>query len=206
MSNKPILFFSRKCNNCITLWDKLSKEHRLDDFVKICVDNNNKIPPMIREVPTIFISKDKPLITGMAIGMFLNTVPNKPQFQPTNQLRQPLQQQSGRQENFTGQQQPQGATQQINRNAPLSSTDGTENIRDFNPIEMSSNWSDSYSFIEDNPEPLDFSFQFLAGSDSQQQNQEGQQQNNTNSNSKMGRQNDFNSRLEELKRARGEFR
>ena len=155
---------------------------------------------MIREVPTIFISKDKPLITGMAIGMFLNTVPNKPQFQPTNQPRQPVQQQSGRQENFVGQQ-PQ--TQTINRNAPLSSTDGTENIRDFNPIEMSSNWSDSYSFIEDNPEPLDFSFQFLGGSDSSQQQQ---QQNNANSNSKMSRQNDFNSRLEELKRARGEFR
>ena len=203
MSNKPILFFSRKCNNCITLWDKLSKENRLDDFVKICVDNNTKIPPMIREVPTIFISKDKPLITGMAIGMFLNTVPNKPQFQPTNQQRQPVQQQ-GRQENFVGQ---QSQTQTINRNAPLSSTDGTENIRDFNPIEMSSNWSDSYSFIEDNPEPLDFSFQFLGGSDSsQQQNQGGQQQNNANSNSKMSRQNDFNSRLEELKRARGEFR
>ena len=54
-----------------------------------------------------------------------------------------------------------------------------------------------------NPEPLDFSFQFLGGSDSSQQQQ---QQNNANSNSKMSRQNDFNSRLEELKRSRGEFR
>jgi hypothetical protein len=190
--NKPILFFSKKCNNCITLWDKLTKENRLDDFVKICVDNNNKIPPMIREVPTIFINKDRPLITGMAIGMFLNTVPNKPQFQPTNQQAQ----QPARQENFVG--------QPINRSAPLSSTDDPAHIRDFNPIEMSNNWSDSYSFIEDNPAPLDFSFQFLGGNDVQQQGQ-SQGQNST-GNSKMSRQNDFNSRLEELKRTRGEIR
>jgi hypothetical protein len=180
--NKPILFFSQRCNNCITLWDKLTKENRLNDFVKICVDNNNKIPPMIREVPTIYI-KDRPLVTGPAIGMFLNTVPSKPQFQPTNQ--QPVQNVN----------QPV-----INRNASLSSTDEPAGIRDFNPIEMSSNWSDSYSFIEDNPAPLDFSFQFINSNNSVEQN--SAQSSNSQGNSKMTRQNDFNSRLEELKRSR----
>ena len=36
-----------------------------------------------------------------------------------------------------------------------------ENILDFNPIEMSSSLSDSYSFIQNNPEPIDFCYQFI---------------------------------------------
>ena len=62
-SNKPILFFSRKNQESVQLWERLSKENRLNSFMKICVDNNNKIPASIRTVPTIFV-KGRPLIYG----------------------------------------------------------------------------------------------------------------------------------------------
>ena len=73
MSNKPILFFSRRNQDCINLWEKLSKENRLNSFVKICVDNNNKIPASIKTVPTIFV-KGRPLIYGPAINMYLSSL------------------------------------------------------------------------------------------------------------------------------------
>ena len=40
MSSKPILFYSKVDQRSINLWSKLSKENRLNDFIKICVDNN----------------------------------------------------------------------------------------------------------------------------------------------------------------------
>ena len=69
--SKPILFYSRKSNSCIELWKHLDSKNRLGDFVKICVDNNPKIPSLVTTVPSIFI-KGRPLISGPAIQMFLN--------------------------------------------------------------------------------------------------------------------------------------
>ena len=73
MSSKPILFYSKVDQRSVNLWSKLSKENRLNDFIKICVDNNNKIPNIIRTVPVIYI-KGRPLIEGAAISMFLNNM------------------------------------------------------------------------------------------------------------------------------------
>ena len=45
--------------------------------------------------------------------------------------------------------------------ASNSSTNGLEGINDFNPIEMSNKWSDAYSFIQNNPTPMEFTYQFI---------------------------------------------
>jgi hypothetical protein len=52
-----------------------------------------------------------------------------------------------------------------------SSTNELNGIKDYSPIEMSSAWSDSYSFIQDNPEPMKFSFEFLDNSQTSQNSQ-----------------------------------
>ena len=36
-----------------------------------------------------------------------------------------------------------------------------ESISSFNPVEMSERWSDSYSFIENDPAPMSYCYQFL---------------------------------------------
>ena len=43
-SSKPILFYSKNDQRSINFGVNLSRENRLDNFLKICVDNNNKIP------------------------------------------------------------------------------------------------------------------------------------------------------------------
>jgi hypothetical protein len=193
MSNKPILFFSRKCQNCQALWSRLQQENRLNDFIKICIeDNPSKIPPMIKSVPTIYI-KDRQPIVGSAINLFLNSpMASAPPAQ-------------------VSQQQPPSHSQPTNQAPPQTqtSTNGLGGIGDYNPVEMSSNWSDSYSFIQDNPCPMGFCFDFLGGNE---QNTNGQQSGSGNNapnkfannaqNMKLQRTNDFNKRLEELQASR----
>ena len=68
-SSKPILFYSKNDQRSINLWSKLSKENRLDNFLKICVDNNNRIPSIIKTVPSIFI-KGRPVIWTSHTNVF----------------------------------------------------------------------------------------------------------------------------------------
>ena len=51
--SKPILFYSKKCGNCIKLWKYLDSGKRLSEFIKICVDQNKKIPSIIKSVPCV---------------------------------------------------------------------------------------------------------------------------------------------------------
>ena len=150
-SSKPILFYSKNDQRSKNLWSKLSKENRLNNFLKICVDNNPKIPSIITTVPSIFI-KGRPVIYGPAIQMYLNNM------QPSNNS--------------------------------IVSQDRTGN---------------PYSFIQDNPEPMSFSFQFLQN-DNAQPTQNGQQPGGVRQEQQFRqRSGDFQNRLEELQKARGSF-
>ena len=139
-SSKPILFYSKNDQRSKNLWSKLSKENRLNNFLKICVDNNPKIPSIITTVPSIFI-KGRPVIYGPAIQMYLNNM------QPSN--------------NSIVSQDKTGNPSNHPSVSGGASVQPIEGLNDFNPVEMSSRWSDSYSFIQDTPEPMSFSFQFL---------------------------------------------
>ena len=59
-----------------------------------------------------------------------------------------------------------------------SSTNNLNGISDFNAVEMGGAWSDKYSFIQDNPSPMSFCYQFL---DSMKDNQITGQPSNSNS-------------------------
>ena len=183
MNDKPILFYSKQNGNCINLWNNLAKSNQLNNFIKICVDGNNKIPPMITTVPSIFI-KGRPIITGAGIGMYSNS---------NNSMN----------------------TQSINTIANKSNTNkGTlppiqqqtaGPINDFNPVEMSDKWSDSYSFISEqgSSEPLSYCYQFLnesANSANTPNNCPPQQTNIATSNKKNSQIDD---RLEKLQMERG---
>jgi hypothetical protein len=188
MSSKPILFYSKKDQRSINLWSKLSRENTINNFIKICVDNNPKIPPIITQVPSIFI-KGRPVISGAAITMYLNNLQTSSRsINPQNQQGVPSQHPS---------------VSQSSQSAPTNN----DGLNDFNPVEMSNRWSDSYSFLQDNPEPLSFSFQFLQDdSQSTQQSQQSQQPGPVRQEQQSrNRSGEFQNRLEELQKARSNF-
>jgi len=187
-SAKPILFYSKNDQRSKNLWSKLSKDNSLDNFLKICVDNNPKIPSIITTVPSIFI-KGRPVIAGSAIQMYLSNM------QPSNNSMVSTDQ-SGNPSNHPS------------VSGGASSNQPSEGLNDFNPVEMSNRWSDSYSFIQDNPEPMSFSFQFLQneGDTPDPSAQNGQHPGDVRQ-EQVGRRRsgDFQNRLEELQKSRGSF-
>ena len=148
---KPVLFYSKSCDVSIKLWKHLLEKNLLDQFIKICIDNNNKILSIIQTVPAILV-KGRPPIVGNAIHMFITSGITK--------TENPL---AGR-PNFN---KPPEFIKKLD-GAPnvKTSTNGLDNIMDFNPVEMSANMSDSYSFIQANPAPLDFCYEFITTDDS----------------------------------------
>ena len=54
---KPILFYSKTCKN----WaDYGGVSNQLDQFIKICIDNNRKIPSNITSVPAVLVKGRMP--------------------------------------------------------------------------------------------------------------------------------------------------
>lgn len=150
MSDKPVLFFSKHCPHCQNLWKQLASKDQLGHFVKICVDNNTNVPPAITSVPTIYI-KGRPLLTGPAIQMFLNS----------NHTVSPIQSVSTP-PSIAGSVSGSGGVSSglVGSGAPLVSSSTGEGISDYLPMEMGGSWSDNYSFIEGS-NPLGHSFHYL---------------------------------------------
>ena len=178
---KPILFYSKSCGNCRNLWKILVTNNQLDQFIKISIDNNKKIPSIITSVPAVYVKGRTPIF-GNAINMYLRTATASPKSTP--QIG------NNAKPNF---QAPAKLVKNLDKKPIVkTSTNGLENILDFNPIEMSSNLSDSYSFIQSNPEPIDFCYQFIDS------------KNSTTTTERMPpkKGNNFDSRLQQLQDAR----
>jgi hypothetical protein len=147
--SKPLLFYSQKDPNSINLWKRLSKDNKLNQFIKICVDNNNKIPKLVTSIPSIYI-KGRPLIYGQGIHMYLSSAMQK---------SMPVSQSKNDQPNF---QQAPDNNKRLDAPPKIeSSTNELNGISDFNAVEMGGAWSDKYSFVQDNPAPMNYCYQFL---------------------------------------------
>lgn len=180
---KPILFYSKNNAQCIQLWKNLASKNKLETFIKICVDNNRKIPSTIKSVPAVLI-KGRPVIYGNAIEMFLKT--------DIVNLGKPIR--DTKRVNF---QEPPTLHNTLDKRPSIkTSTNGLENILDFNPVEMSANLSDSYSFIQNNPSPMDFCFQFIENSTNTQSTSVDTTNNTGN------KQSDLENRLQKLQEMR----
>ena len=183
--SKPILFYSKNNTECINLWKYLESKNRLGEFLKVCVDGNSRIPKIINTVPSIFI-KNRPLIYGHAIKFYLDS-PNP------NPIRQPFEKKNVQVNN--------NSENIVNLDKPPeieSSTNNLGGIADFNAIEMGSAFSDKYSFIQENPAPMNNQYQFL--SDLKNNNITGHQVNSNNNNS--SKKSELNNRFEEMQRSR----
>jgi len=177
---KPILFYSKTCKNCQNLWKTLLSNNQLDQFIKICIDNNRKIPSNITSVPAVLVKGRMPIF-GQAITMYMSSA---------NSVKTGSQLGGATKPNF---QAPAKVIKNLDKKPAIkTSTNGLENILDFNPIEMSSNLSDSYSFIQNNPEPIDFCYQFIDSKNSTATTQRMPPKKGSN----------FDSRLQELQSSR----
>ena len=181
--SKPILFYSKKSERCINLWNQLAKDNILHTFIKICVDNNPKIPKIITTVPSIFI-KSRGVITEAAIPMYLNSLHNSQSNIPLDANGNPSNHPSFDQ------------SSQEKSSIPNNTSDS---LTDFNPVEMGDRWSDSYSFIKEQSEPISFSFQML---NNDKNNLIQKTNEKSDSSDYKQRQSDFQSRLDHLQQAR----
>tara|TARA_E500000178_G_scaffold355840_1_gene430084 strand:- start:3284 stop:3841 length:558 start_codon:yes stop_codon:yes gene_type:complete len=184
--SKPILFYSKIDQRCINLWNQLKNSGNLDSFVKICVDNNNKIPKIITTIPSIFV-KSRGVISGPAIPMYLNSLRNNVPQIPVEQGGNPS---------------PHPSFGKINNNISSNNSSNSNELSDFNPVEMSDQWSDSYSFIQEKSQPISFSFQLL--NDNQENMIQSTNEKQDSSDPKR-RQDDFQSRLDQLQTLRNQM-
>jgi hypothetical protein len=183
---KPILFYSKTCPNSQQLWSILQNDNRLHDFIKIPIeDNSSKIPPYIREVPAIFVSPQQ-IYTGMSIHNFLGSLPPPVSSVSFGSSMQPPARQIEQQSTTytpinSNQPRPSGNIdfKKMKPNVSLkndprprveSATNGKNGIDDFIPSEMSGAWSDSYSFLSDNPAPMLMNFDYINDSVETKQN------------------------------------
>lgn len=178
--SKPILFYSKNDHRSVNLWNQLKNSGNLDSFVKICVDNNSKIPKIITTVPSIFV-KTRGVISGPAIPMYLNSLRNNVSKVSVDTNGNPT---------------PHPSFGTINSNTK------TNELSDFNPVEMSDQWSDSYSFIQEKSQPISFSFQML---NDNQQNLMQSSNEKPDSNEPNKRQDDFQARLDQLQALRNQL-
>jgi hypothetical protein len=181
---KPILFYSKKCPYSQRLWTMLQNDGRLNDFIKISTDDNiAKIPSYIREVPTIYVNPQQ-IYTGMNIHNYLSSLPppvasvsfgSAPSFAPSisqmtpslsssqSTTYQPMESTGPRPSsniNFT-KMDAKIPSKLDSRPRVDTGTGGNSSIDDYIPSEMSGAWSDSYSFLQDNPAPLLMNFDYI---------------------------------------------
>tara|TARA_B110000208_G_scaffold192046_1_gene262193 strand:+ start:15017 stop:15475 length:459 start_codon:yes stop_codon:yes gene_type:complete len=148
MNNKPILFFSRNDTNSKEIWSYIKSKNLLEEFIKISTDNNRKIPSIIKSTPSIYI-KGRPVITDMFIKMYIDTMSS------SNNAIVNSSQNLNPQRDYKPRDIPHQSAPEVK-----TSTNNLNGIKDFNPVEMGSNFSDNYSFIE-NDTPMSFCYQFL---------------------------------------------
>jgi hypothetical protein len=171
MSNKPILFYSPNCQHCQNLWNVLKEKNILDHIHKVNI-HKNKIPSSIQSVPCLVV-KGRGNLTGQTINLFFNSYTPPQRNTPENNL--------------------------VQSNNTENSTD--DSIKDFLPCEMGSNWSDNYSYI-DNNNPINHSYSFLSNTDTGIPDITAVQNQSKETGGKTGKNDDISKRMESMKSAR----
>ena len=219
---KPILFYSKNCPYSQRLWSMLQNEGRLNDFIKISTDDNiTKIPPYIREVPTIYVGPQQ-IYTGMAIHNYLTSLPppvsavsfgssqslqqQDPSYTQQSTTYKPMERSGPKPSgniNFTKME--ANIPERLDSRPRIDTgTRGHSGIDDFIPSEMSGAWSDSYSFLQDNPAPLLMNFDYI--NDTSMSEQEKMRQLSSQSNSAKSNSNvvlsETERRYQEMQKAR----
>ena len=155
-ATKPILFYSNECQHSNKLLESINNTSFINNITLCSVDDLSiTIPDFIQSVPTIYIPNQQRILTDNGLIMYINTELSKSsRFQPPPQ--QPPHQQP-----------PQSQPPQ--QKTPMNSS---EDIMAYHKNEMSSDFSDSYSFIEeDSKESNGFTHNYTFLEDEKKDNQ-----------------------------------
>lgn len=79
-----ILFYSKYCKHCSKLFTYKEDDDEFRSLKKICVDNNNNLPPQITKVPTFVSSELIAPITGKEVFAYFNCL--EMFYQKTNNI------------------------------------------------------------------------------------------------------------------------
>ena len=153
-SQQFVVFYSNSCPHSKDFLVRLKQfdQSLFNNFVKICVDNNQSIPDCIDSVPTIIVPSHNYPLTDNAVFMWLDTVAqNYQQKQNDTQFIHSQQQQSSR----------QVETPSSRDNTQHKSPDKDPNgIMPYVPGEMGTSYSDQFSFLDQNM-GISHNFSFL---------------------------------------------
>lgn len=176
--NKPILFYSPNCKHSIKIWKKLKDQNLLEKIIKINISIENNIPSNITRIPSLLIRGREPII-GDAIEFYFNT------FTPIKSNKH----------TYKNVQTNNQTNNQINNQSNKQTNNQTNNqINDFNYCEMGNSWSDNYSFLN-NENPIHHSYSFLNSNNKTIVN-------TTISQNKTNKNDEIQSKLNELKKLR----
>ena len=71
--DKNILFYSNYCNHSKKLLEEITKSKMKDSLLFICIDDKNiQLPNFIRVVPTIYLVKNKSILTDSKISEWID--------------------------------------------------------------------------------------------------------------------------------------
>jgi hypothetical protein len=189
--SKDFIFYSNYCEHSKKLLDILNNNNMLNNFELCCVDSNDiQIPDFIECVPTLYITAQKRVLSNDGLFHYINIESNKSQQQQPHQQQQPQQQQQQQQfqqqqqpQQQFQQQQPQQQPQQQQQQQPQQQQNPNGNSNDeisgYFSKEMSSTFSDDYSFLEGNTQ-IEHSYTFLDSKDSKDNNNNNNTSVNTN--------------------------
>ena len=195
---KNYIFFSNYCHHSKKLLNLLKENNILNNYQLCCVDDSQiELPSFINCVPTLYIVNQKRTLNDDSLFHFINIEINK--SRNTQQQQMPQQQ-------MPQQQMPQ---QQI----PQQNVQSSDDVNPFHSNEMGANFSDNYSFINENENNITHNYSFLDSNSqnisntqnqNQNQNQNQMTQNNQYSNGRSQKSQIMDKAYEELMKQRGQ--
>ena len=131
---KYLLFYSNYCNYSKTLLDEVIKKDLQDYFLTVCVDTNiYTIPPFVDRVPIVYNKKSKKVFAEDSIIDLINEIHAYKNGANNN-------------------------ANNVNNNANNANNETKEEIESYSKIEMNNNFSDNFSFLDDNSQKRSFVF------------------------------------------------
>tara|TARA_Y100000389_G_scaffold27557_1_gene23652 strand:+ start:8983 stop:9570 length:588 start_codon:yes stop_codon:yes gene_type:complete len=163
LSKNHVLFYSERCSHSGEFNNLLSQTQYKDVFVRINVDYNKNLPKSIRSVPTIIVPTHREPLSGNAAFMWINSA---------------IQRSQGQNAVGSGPVPQRSNSQQHRENTNKDDDD----VSPFFASEMSGNFSDGFSFL-DNNNPISHQFSFLGENEITQETVA--KQNNSTGNSRI---------------------
>jgi hypothetical protein len=136
-NKKPVLFYSKRCPHCAEVMKKIGSD--ASDFELLCIDGVARLPPYLKEVPTLIAPTHPNPLTGEAVFMWIDSFIRANARNRTSNVQQHA--------NPT-QTQAQG-----------SIATNMEGLAFYSPSEMGG-FGDSFSFL-DGSSPVEHCFMFL---------------------------------------------